>query len=439
MEAVRCLVRWLWPRWLPTALAGLVLAALAAAGSAQEAPLIAGSEGVPVPKRTKMVKPEYPAEAQARGLRGIVILDLTIDAEGKVTAVELIRSIPGLDEAAVAAVKKWEYEPVKIGGKAVAVKLTVPITFLMHLPDITRQEGIPELRQGAVPAFPAGADARGSAEADLTVDPEGHVLEAAIRGGNPPFTEALLQAIRTWFFAPDPSRGLLSFRVVADFGGGDRGQPRVALRLSEPRERPIAAIPAEPAPAAATAEPAASAAAPPAAEPSRAPSAPPPAATVAPVAPPGPGSPEAVPGPPAAAAEPAAQVPGAVPAPAPQPATEILRAPAEAPQPSAPAVSAVRDVSLGVGIPELTKGRRPVPPPFARIARVTGTVLVRFAIDAAGSASVQGADGPEGLRLAAEQVVVSWVFRRTSTDRLRAVAEFTYREDQAVAAVRLEP
>ena len=135
-------------------------------------PLVAGSEGVPVPKRIKMVRPEYPAEAQARGLRGIVILDLTIDADGRVAAVDVIRSIPGLDEAAIAAVRKWEYEPVKVGGRAVSVKLTVPITFLMQLPDITRGEGIPELRVGAVPAFPQAVEARGtaSAVAELTID-----------------------------------------------------------------------------------------------------------------------------------------------------------------------------------------------------------------------------------------------------------------------------
>jgi outer membrane biosynthesis protein TonB len=118
-----------------------------------------------------------------------------------------------------------------------------------------------------------------------------------------------------------------------------------------------------------------------------------------------------------------------------------LRAPAAAtPQPSSePALSAVRDVTLGPGIPELTKGRRPVPPPFARMAGVTGTVLVRFAIDAAGGASVQGSEGPELLRAAAEQAAASWVFRRTSTERLRALAEFSYRDDRAIATIRLEP
>lgn len=395
------------------------VAAAAAAAGAQDQPLVAGEAGVPIPKRTKMVKPVYPLEAQARGLRGIVILDLTIDRNGKVTSVDVIRSIPGLDEAAVEAVKLWEYEPVKIDGKAVVVRLGVPITFMMAVPEITRQEGIPELRQGAVPIFPKGVDARGtvSAVAEVTLDAEGRVVEAEIRGGNPPYADALLQAVKTWLFAPDSGRGVISFRVQADFVGGERARVAVSLaglRQSETMQKPAS----EPGPAAAAA-----------AEP---PPTPPPASGPPAAEPSSPPKPEPAP---AATAEASASQPASTA----QPVVEVLRAPTETPAKATElGVSAVRDVTLGPGLPELSRGRRPVPPPFARMAGVSGTVVVRFAIDASGSVSIQGADGPDLLRPAAEQAVVSWVFRRTTTDRLRAVAEITYRDDAAVAAVRLE-
>lgn len=406
-----------------------VLAVVVASPSpqAQEQPLIAGEAGVPIPKRTKMVKVVYPPEAQANGIRGIVILDLTIDKNGKVTAVDVVRSIPGLDDAAIEAVKQWEYEPAKVGGKPAAVKLTVPITFLMPVPEITRQEGIPEFRQGAVPTFPKNVDARGtvSAVAEVTLDAAGKVVEAEIRGGQPPYTDALLQAVRTWVFASDPSRGVISFRVQADFIGGDRARVALSLaglRLSEAGPGPSG----EPSPAAQ--------AAPPASVPSPAPTPPPPVAPTPAVQE---ASPNSTPSP-AASASPAPSEASGSKAPA-SPSVEILPAPAQAPPKSESGSSAVRDVTLGQGLPELSKGRRPVPPPFARMAGVTGTVSVRFAIDASGAVSVQGADGPDLLRPAAEQAVVSWVFRRTTTDRLHAVADITYREDGAVAAIRLEP
>jgi TonB family protein len=399
-------------------LAVLALAcALAAPARTQEQPLVAGESGVPIPKRIKMVKPVYPPDAQAHGLRGIVILDLTIDKNGKVAAVDVVRSIPGLDDAAVEAVKQWEYEPVKVDGKAVLVRLSVPITFLMPVPEISRQQGIPELRQGAVPAFPKGVEARGtvSAVAEVTIDPEGRVVEAELKGGAPPYSDALLQAVKTWLFTSDAGRGVMSFRVQADFVGGDRARVAVSLaglRQSEALEAPAPAAPAPPPPP----NPQATAGA----EPPAAPPTPSPA--VAPVAEPSPTpTPESQP-----------QLPAAAP-----PVVEVLRQ-EPPPKPVESGISAVRDVTLGPGLPELSKGRRPVPPPFARMAGVAGTVRVRFAIDASGSVSIQGSDGPDLLRPAAEQAVVSWVFRRTATDRLRAVAEIVYRDDGAAATVKLE-
>ncbi len=96
----------------------------------------------------------------------------------------------------------------------------------------------------------------------------------------------------------------------------------------------------------------------------------------------------------------------------------------------------MRDVTLSIGVPDLVSGRRPVVPPFARMARTSGTVEVRFAVNAAGNASVQSADGPDLLKPAAEQAVASWVFRRTTADRLYLVAVFNYNAESAAAAVK---
>ena len=78
-------------------------------------------------------------EALAEGIRGIVILDLVIDTEGKVSGTRIIRSIPGLDEAALVAARQWVYSPVKVNGRPVSVRLTVPITFALKLPEIARE------------------------------------------------------------------------------------------------------------------------------------------------------------------------------------------------------------------------------------------------------------------------------------------------------------
>jgi outer membrane biosynthesis protein TonB len=114
------------------------------------------------------------------------------------------------------------------------------------------------------------------------------------------------------------------------------------------------------------------------------------------------------------------------------PGSEVPQAPAQ------PGVSAIKDVSLALGVPDLVRGRRPVPPPLARMSGTTGSVEVKFGVDAAGITSITEAAGPEVLRVAAVYVVQSWAFRRVTAERLRLVAAFDYAGETAKAAVRPE-
>ena len=209
------------PRSLATAL--VALAALAFTGRApllaQEPPVAAGSEGVPVPKKTKHVQPTYPQEALAQGVRGIVILDLVLDAQGKVEATTVIRSVPGLDEAAIAAARQWEYEPTKVDGKPARVRLTVPITFALALPRLQRQVGVPDLRQGANPAWPAGASGGGRVTAEVTLEPDGRVGVARVLEAHH-WLEAGTQPGAYRFFTTGPARPLARLlpRLLAEPG-----------------------------------------------------------------------------------------------------------------------------------------------------------------------------------------------------------------------------
>jgi TonB family protein len=461
-------------RLVPIVAAFLLFGTLAPPLSAQDEPLTAGSGGVPVPKRANTVKPEYPAEAQAQGIRGIVILELIIDKQGKVAEARIVRSVPGLDEAALTAARQWTYEVTKVDGKPVSLRLTVPITFAMKLPEITRQEGIPELRQGVVPPFPPDAKGPATVVVATTLDAEGRVAEAQVVQGESPWTNALMAALRTWRFAVEAAEVTLSFRVQADFIPGEKKGPgRVALRLDGVhRSESLAggapeagAPPAQVAPPAtaqtppsatppsapgssAAARPAAPSAAPPAAPSAASMPAPPtPAkATADPVKPPpspeapSPTRPAASSTPPAAATPPgapaSAQAPPATRA-APPP-VEVITAPP--PPPTAPepenGTSALRDVQLEAGVPDLAKGRRPVAPPFARMSATSGSVEVQFSVSAGGTSLVQSTSGPDLLKAAAEQTVTSWQFRRTQAQRLFLTALFKFEGDKATAVVR---
>jgi TonB family protein len=54
------------------------------------------------------VAPAYPAEARDKKITGVVILEASMGADGRVLDARVLRSIPGLDDAAVEAVRQWE-------------------------------------------------------------------------------------------------------------------------------------------------------------------------------------------------------------------------------------------------------------------------------------------------------------------------------------------
>jgi len=75
------------------------------------------------------VAPEYPQMARAEGKTGVVILKIVVQANGSVGDVTLMRGDEPFASAAIAAVKKWKYEPAKYRGQAITVYHVVKIPF----------------------------------------------------------------------------------------------------------------------------------------------------------------------------------------------------------------------------------------------------------------------------------------------------------------------
>jgi len=81
------------------------------------------------PVRTKEVAPIYPAIAQSARVQGDVVIEATIDEEGKVADARVVKSVPLLDQAALDAVRQWEYQPSLLNGVPTAVVMTVTVKF----------------------------------------------------------------------------------------------------------------------------------------------------------------------------------------------------------------------------------------------------------------------------------------------------------------------
>jgi TonB family protein len=87
---------------------------------------------VKTPTKIRDVRPVYPLEAQSARIQGVVIVEATIDTDGRVYNARVLRSIPGLDEPAIDAVKQWEFTPTELEGVRVPVIMTVTVNFTLQ-------------------------------------------------------------------------------------------------------------------------------------------------------------------------------------------------------------------------------------------------------------------------------------------------------------------
>jgi protein TonB len=89
-------------------------------------------QGVREPKRIAGVMPEYPALARSARVQGVVLLEAVIDERGQVGRIKVLKSIPLLDGAAIAAVQDWRYTPTLLNGVPVSVILSITINFSLQ-------------------------------------------------------------------------------------------------------------------------------------------------------------------------------------------------------------------------------------------------------------------------------------------------------------------
>jgi TonB family protein len=103
--------------------------AAARAKARQSAVRVGGSTRPPT--KIKDVKPVYPAIARSARVTGVVTIEATIGPDGKVIDAQVVKSVPMLDQAALDAVRQWEYTPPLVNGKPTSVIMTVTINFTL--------------------------------------------------------------------------------------------------------------------------------------------------------------------------------------------------------------------------------------------------------------------------------------------------------------------
>jgi TonB family protein len=82
-------------------------------------------------KREHFVTPTFPDDALARGQSGSVELEFTVTPAGHVTDIQVIAADPPgvFEQAAIHALSQCRYQPVEVGGKAVAQRARLKLRF----------------------------------------------------------------------------------------------------------------------------------------------------------------------------------------------------------------------------------------------------------------------------------------------------------------------
>lgn len=183
---------------------------------------------IKAPTKVKDVKPVYPAKAKEDGIEGVVILDILIGEDGKVKATKVLRSIPALNQAAIDAVKQWEFTPTVVGGKAVPLGLTITVNFVGHAtaapppppqppppaddpwyppktPRVGGKVQPPKKIVDVRPVYPDEArkeKVQGTIIIEMVVGADGKVMKTRVLRSVPALDQAALDAVTKWEFEP---------------------------------------------------------------------------------------------------------------------------------------------------------------------------------------------------------------------------------------------
>jgi TonB family protein len=116
-------------RLLGAALTPLTTEAASAAPAAAAGGARFVDEEVARPPQVNAVDLEYPSAALKQGVKGQVVVEVTVGTDGRVRQASVVESIPLLDKAALDAARKLRFAPTLLGGEPIEVSFFAPVRF----------------------------------------------------------------------------------------------------------------------------------------------------------------------------------------------------------------------------------------------------------------------------------------------------------------------
>jgi TonB family protein len=137
---------------------------------------------VVLPELVHFENAPYPPEAEKAGLQGDVVLKLTVDKEGNVTAAEVMEPAGnGFDEAAQAAALKFKFKPATKDGVPFAAKIKYAYAFTLKVVEAPPPPP-PTTGELAGKLFIAGADSPLAGAELVIVSPDGAEVRVTTDG-----------------------------------------------------------------------------------------------------------------------------------------------------------------------------------------------------------------------------------------------------------------
>ena len=85
------------------------------------------------PQARAQISPLYPYEARSQGRMGEVVVEFTVDENGRVLNPHIVRSNdPIFDGPTLRAVAKWRFEPGRRNGHVVRFRMALPVQFAVN-------------------------------------------------------------------------------------------------------------------------------------------------------------------------------------------------------------------------------------------------------------------------------------------------------------------
>ncbi|MGQ0385293.1 MAG: energy transducer TonB [Gammaproteobacteria bacterium] len=182
--------------------------ALASLAPAAAAWVPCNAPGVTPPVTVLREAPAYPAAMRELDAEGAVELSLTVLLDGTVGWVRVLRAEPRgyFEQAAVAGVRAWRFEPARAGGRAIECRMLTRVRFALV---DTVDEPVDEDAERPAPAYPPtllAGRVEGYVEVEFEVTTTGAVRQARVINAMPrgEFEGAALAAIRRWRFDDPP-------------------------------------------------------------------------------------------------------------------------------------------------------------------------------------------------------------------------------------------